>query len=346
MSRGSFDAGIPPPSLDSQWYVHVNGQARGPYSGHQIRGMVRERKIADTDFLCRAGESAWTQAKNDPIIGPDFTSRRAAPAAVGSALSAKRIAIAVTAVVATLIALAWFVRPYYGQLTYSNAPPDATGSLQTSPAATTASPGLDRDRSAVSDLDSAVQVGQRAILYEEDKSDPAGKRYIGAAVWRTDRIAPAPGRPPRIAIRADIEIPDQNIALHWSLQRNEDKTLPASHTIEIMFTLPHDFPHGSISNVPGVRMKQSESSRGEALTGLAVKVTTNFFLVGLSSADTDMRRNLFLLRQRPWLDIPFLYEDGKRAIIAVEKGVSGERAFAAALSASGEPNERENLSRP
>ena len=37
--------------------------------------------------------------------------------------------------------------------------------------------------------------------------------------------------------------------------------LPASHTVEVMFTLPPDFPHGGITNIPGVLMKQSEPER-------------------------------------------------------------------------------------
>jgi hypothetical protein len=35
----------------------------------------------------------------------------------------------------------------------------------------------------------------------------------------------------------------------WSLRRNTDKGLPATHTVEIMFKLPADFPSGGISNV-------------------------------------------------------------------------------------------------
>jgi hypothetical protein len=111
------------------------------------------------------------------------------------------------------------------------------------------------------------------------------------------------------------------------LRRNDDKALPASHTIEMMFTLPPNFTHGGITNIPGVLMKQSESTRGVALAGLAVKVANNFFLIGLSSVAANMRRNIELLEELSWIDIPVVYGDGKRAIIAIEKGTPGERAF-------------------
>jgi hypothetical protein len=178
-------------------------------------------------------------------------------------------------------------------------------------------------------------VAQKAVLYEEDANNPNGRQFVGTAVWRTDRVAPGPGQAPELAIRAEVEIPEQRISLHWSLRRNNDKSLPASHTVEIMFTLPADFPHGGISNIPGVLMKQGESTRGIPLSGQAVKVTTNFFLIGLSSIDADMQRNIQLLKERPWFDIPIIYGDGQRAIIAIEKGTPGERSFAEAFAAWG-----------
>jgi hypothetical protein len=119
----------------------------------------------------------------------------------------------------------------------------------------------------------------------------------------------------------------------WSLRRNTDKALPASHTIEIMFNLPADFPGGGIANVPGVLMKQAEEARGTPLAGLAVKVTNGFFLIGLSAVDADRQRNMQLLKDQEWFDVPIVYTNGGRAIMAVEKGPPGNRAFADAFAA-------------
>jgi hypothetical protein len=122
----------------------------------------------------------------------------------------------------------------------------------------------------------------------------------------------------------------------WSLRRNTDKALPASHTIEILFTLPADFPEGGIANVPGVLMKQGEQTRGVPLAGLAVKVTNGFFLIGLSAVDVDLQRNVQMLKERSWFDIPVVYNNGKRAILAMEKGTPGERVFEEAFRAWGQ----------
>jgi len=125
------------------------------------------------------------------------------------------------------------------------------------------------------------------------------------------------------------------MSVTWSLRRNTDKTLPASHTIEIMFSLPADFPGGGIASAPGVLMKQTEKARGTPLAGLSVKVTNGFFLIGLSGIDSDQQRNVQLLKDLQWFDLPIVYTNGSRAIIAVEKGTSGDRAFANAFAAWG-----------
>ena len=87
----------------------------------------------------------------------------------------------------------------------------------------------------------AAAVAQKVVLYDEDPSDPKGKRYVGSALWRTETVSPGPGLAPELAIRADVEIPERHMRMTWSLRRNTDKALPASHTIEILFTLPARF---------------------------------------------------------------------------------------------------------
>ena len=174
----------------------------------------------------------------------------------------------------------------------------------------------------------APTVTQRVVLYDEDPSDPKGRRYVGSASWRAESVSPRTGELPELSVRADVEIPERRMRMTWSLRRNTDKALPASHTIEIMFKLSPDFSAGGIENVPGVLMKQNEQARGVPLAGLAVKVTNGFFLIGLSAVKKDTQKNLQLLAERDWFDIPIVYSSGKRAILAIEKGRSGKRAFA------------------
>jgi hypothetical protein len=78
-----------------------------------------------------------------------------------------------------------------------------------------------------------------------------------------------------------------------------------------------------------------EQARGMPLSALAVKVTDGLLLVGPSNAESERSRNLQLLKERSWFDVPLVYVNQRRAIIAIEKGVPGERAFNEAFAAWG-----------
>jgi len=171
-----------------------------------------------------------------------------------------------------------------------------------------------------------------ASLIEANANDPQGKRYIGTVTWRTETVSGATGAAPELVLRGDIEIPERRMTVNWSMRRNTDKGLPASHTIEIMFNLPPDFAPGGIASITAIVMKQSEESRGSKLAARIAKVTNGFFLIGLSAADTDVQRDKELLKDLRWFDIGIIYTNGKQAILALQKGDSGNRAFGQALA--------------
>jgi len=148
--------------------------------------------------------------------------------------------------------------------------------------------------------------------------------------------AAGPGQPIDKAIRGDIVIPERNMTATFTIRRNMDNDLPASHTASVAFTLPPDFSHGGIQEIRALMMKQSESTPGVALAGLSVKVTTGVFLVGLSASEGEVQRNIQMLKERDWFDIAILYNDNRRAIMAVEKGSQGDRVFADAFAAWGQ----------
>jgi hypothetical protein len=244
----------------------------------------------------------------------------------------------VKAVIAVVLVLgigwvAWSQRGLVTEMlqSRSGSKPEVAADSKTGPS-TNGRPKI-TDRLGSQDTQSGPAVAQRVVLYEEEPNDPQGKRYVGSAIWRTETVSPGPGRPPELAIRADVEIPERKLNMSFSIRRNTDQTLPASHTMEVMFNLPADFPAGGISNVPGVLMKQAEQTRGTPLAGLAVKVTNNFFLIGLSAVESDQARNTQLLKERGWFDIPIVYNNNRRAILAIEKGTPGERAFQEAFAA-------------
>src|SRR5262249_27057699 len=172
--------------------------------------------------------------------------------------------------------------------------PDAPTSTSRQKISDRIEPGAQTTAAIAPPVASGSAVAQKVVLYEEDPGDPNGKRFVGSAIWRTESVSGSPGQPPELQVRADVEMPARKLAMAVWLRRNTDKGLPASHTVEIVFKLPTDFPSGGISNVPGILMKQAEQTRGVPLAGLAVKVTNGFFLIGLSNVDSDKERNLSL----------------------------------------------------
>jgi hypothetical protein len=122
---------------------------------------------------------------------------------------------------------------------------------------------------------------------------------------------------------------------------DDTSLLSASHTVELTFNLPADFDGGGIASVAGILMKSTEQARGTPLAGLAVKVNEGLFRVGLSMA--DRARNLRLLKERSWFDLPLVFANQRRAVIAIEKGASGEHAFNDAFSTWGQSSAADQM---
>ena len=89
--------------------------------------------------------------------------------------------------------------------------------------------------------------------------------------------------------------------------------------------MPAEVGGGGVQNVPGIMVKDSEEARGALIAGMSVRVAAGYFLIGFSA--NDLHSNQTLLKEGKWVDIPIVFDDGKRAILAIEKGSPGERAF-------------------
>ncbi|MBN9021734.1 MAG: hypothetical protein J0H08_06525, partial [Rhizobiales bacterium] len=181
---------------------------------------------------------------------------------------------------------------------------------------------------------SAPDSGQKAILYEEpvDGAGPdATVTAVNAAVtWKY--VSDGPNGP---EVEAALDVPDRNMTIKFSLHKNADESLPASHLVEVVVDTPSDFPGKAIGSIPRIVLKPTEGARGQPLVGAAAKVADGFFWIALSAAENDIASNLSLMRDRNWIDLPFVYENGQRAIITFEKGPDGEAAFQQAFAAWG-----------
>ncbi|WP_371348790.1 GYF domain-containing protein [Ancylobacter sp. IITR112] len=68
----------PPHPLDGEWYVHLDGEVFGPFTGHQLRDFAQEGRIDAETQAVRLGAETWTRAADDPALVSLFP--RAVPA--------------------------------------------------------------------------------------------------------------------------------------------------------------------------------------------------------------------------------------------------------------------------
>jgi hypothetical protein len=289
----------------------------------------------DSDVAARVASDDLVHARKD--VPPPRRSINGLAATLGT--------VSVIAALSMFIALAVAVYGLFGPNTHSDVSPPA----QPSPPNTTSAPSKISDRIAQSapqapandqvksaGPEPAPAVAQPAVLYEEDPSDPNGKQYSGTVTWQTDSTSSGPGLASEIVVKADLEIPQRQMSVAMSFRRNTDQTVSATHVFELRFNAPSDPPHGEISKLQGLALKPAEKVRGTLLAGQTIKVTPGNFLLMLSPVQPDMQRNLKLLKEDSWFDIMFLYSNGNRAILAIEKGTAGERGFTQAFGVWGQ----------
>ena len=171
----------------------------------------------------------------------------------------------------------------------------------------------------------APAVSQSAILYEEGGSPSDNSLDQGRVIWSVVQEEVNGKQEP--AIRARAEVPDRNLVLIMTLKRNADAALPASHLIELIFAVPDDFTGGAIEEINRFVLKESEQGRGEGLVGVPAKIADGIFLIALNNLEAAVSQNETLLKERGWIDIPMQYRTGRRALITLEKGIPGEKAF-------------------
>jgi hypothetical protein len=179
----------------------------------------------------------------------------------------------------------------------------------------------------------AVPVGQKAVFYEEKTGTQEGTVDTGAVVWSAVQDSPGADQPPEAAIRGEVNIPEKGVTLKLTIKRNGDKTLPASHIIEMAFSVPEGFQGGSVDGVQRVTFKDTEQAPGNPLVGVPANFGDGFFLIALTDEKSAVENNLALMSRQSWIDIPLTYKSGRRALISIEKGIPGDKVFQEVLKA-------------
>ncbi len=207
----------------------------------------------------------------------------------------------------------------------SPAPPIAASAPQPAPSdATSAAPA-----SPVADPGPGpvLPVTQRAAFLVDAPDDPAKvKTFVGTVVWSTESATSGANQQLTRTVHADVDVPEAALKMSMVFQKNDEAQFPASHTFELRFTLLPGNTLGPIKQINVPQMRKDDSQTGDALIGLPVAITDNYFLVGLTRGEAT-QRNLDYIKTRNWFDIPILLASGRVAKITFEKGDPGQKAI-------------------
>lgn len=213
------------------------------------------------------------------------------------------------------------------------AAPAAAQPAPTTPAAPTATPASPTPP-AVTPPPSAAQASagapQKMFLYEERLGQTAPTAIEGTVTWSLQQESSEGGKP-EPTVQGQVSVPDRGLTALITVKRNTDPSLPASHLVELVFSLPADFEGGAIDSVQRIAMKQTEQDRGNALIAVPAKITDDFHMIALNDFPDARATNLELLRTRNWMDIPLTYRNGRRALLTMQKGADGIAAFDTAI---------------
>jgi len=215
----------------------------------------------------------------------------------------------------------------------ASATPAATPSAAATPAAPAATPAPTAAATTAPPVaNPGVAVAARAAMLVAVAADPQKPAVsLGSVVWST--IPAAAGQPATVAVKAEADIPDLKLHAVMTLRKNTDSSLPASHTIDLRVTFADGAEIKGIKDMRVPMMRRDDPPSQDALSGVRVKISDSYFLIGLNRGDAELAHNIDLVANRGWFDFPMLLNDDRIAKLTFEKGADGERIVNEALAA-------------
>ena len=185
------------------------------------------------------------------------------------------------------------------------------------------------------DSQPSIPIAQRAFVVvqvaPDDKNNTA--TYQGSVIWRLETSNGGAGEPLQTNARADIDFADAKFGATVTFQVNRDAAFPASHLIRVKFIPASGSLLGPVKAIDVPELRDENAPNGIRLEGLARAILDNNFIVALGQGESIVPRNLDLVRNRQWLDIPFRLAPGQYGKLVIEKGPGGDRVITDAIAA-------------
>ncbi|AGA65164.1 hypothetical protein B488_11720 [Liberibacter crescens BT-1] len=177
----------------------------------------------------------------------------------------------------------------------------------------------------------ANKTGDKIFLYEEGVND-GGQQVVvpGNVVWSIQKKKDEKGYSDPV-VRGNISVPERGLFAMLTFKRNTDTSLPASHLIEIVFSLPKSFQGGGIESIQEVSMKNNEHGVSNHLMAVAAKITNDFHMIALNNSSEAQKANLNFLENFQWIEIKITYRNGKKITLVIDKNKDGTEAFKTAI---------------
>ena len=129
-----------------------------------------------------------------------------------------------------------------------------------------------RPKQAVAAIDPATVAGSQSLLLEASDTGSAPVRHAVLGYGRVEQGSVDETGQPTLVGKANI--PARNLSVDVLIRKNSDPSLPASHLMEINFTVSDSFIGGSIAGLPGVLLKNEELVQGAPLVGASARVSS------------------------------------------------------------------------
>jgi hypothetical protein len=176
------------------------------------------------------------------------------------------------------------------------------------------------------------QPARAALLI--DAGDPQKPKIdLGTAVWTLLPPGAGPAQAAGPAVQAEVDIPELKMHATVTIRKNTDASLPATHTMDLRFAFAAGADVKGFKDMALPQLRRDDTPNGESISGVRVKISDSYFLVGLTRSDVDLAHNLDLLSSRNWLDLPLLFNDDHVAKLTFEKGPTGQSVVAQAVAA-------------
>jgi len=179
-----------------------------------------------------------------------------------------------------------------------------------------------------------VEEAGEAVYYESRSDTEPENIDRGTVTWTLAHEAAADGQTDEFAIRGDVTIPHKGISVRLTIRRNQDKTLPAAYLVEVVYTIPDDFPGGAMDDLKELTFKASEQAIGQPLNGATkAKFGDNYFVLAINNMRPFIDGDLVLMKKLNWIQLVTQYKDGRVGELSLSKGKQGEDIFNKVLDA-------------